>query len=406
MKSFLIILLSIVSIGINAQVITGAARLDARYFSGYTNVVQCGAVGDGVTDNTQVIQKASDDLHNLGGGILFIPAGTFKISSLTIYNDVSLQGTGMQSSVLKSNSATTLINFKNTSLSNYQNNGVMHNIIRDIRLDGDSIGTIGISMKNIAVSAFYNIGISGFTQYGAYAKGVLIEGFYNCRFVYNSTAFYADSVRSPLQPMPVASNAVVFHNCTFSANNKWAIDYNNSQQITVQNCVIELNGTTADTTTGCIKFTGGNSWGYTNHIGLIVDNSWFEGNKGIGILLNNPAFNARNSFINSNITQNYTTYDLKIIGTSYINAVESLGGSLEKVVVHGALASYTNNGTFNSSMRLRSGGMQYERMTTTYITTSQRDAIVSPPRGMEIFNTTTSTKEFYNGTAWKTVTTN
>jgi hypothetical protein len=46
-------------------------------------------------------------------------------------------------------------------------------------------------------------------------------------------------------------------------------------------------------------------------------------------------------------------------------------------------------------------GFLIPRMTTT-----QRDAITSPAEGLEIYNLTTHTKEFYNGTVWKTITTN
>lgn len=43
-------------------------------------------------------------------------------------------------------------------------------------------------------------------------------------------------------------------------------------------------------------------------------------------------------------------------------------------------------------------GVRLPRMTTT-----QRDAISSPAEGLEIYNTTTHTKDFYNGTAWKQI---
>jgi hypothetical protein len=35
------------------------------------------------------------------------------------------------------------------------------------------------------------------------------------------------------------------------------------------------------------------------------------------------------------------------------------------------------------------------------ITTTQRDAISSPLEGLEIYNTTTHTKDYFNGTVWK-----
>jgi hypothetical protein len=40
------------------------------------------------------------------------------------------------------------------------------------------------------------------------------------------------------------------------------------------------------------------------------------------------------------------------------------------------------------------------------MTTAQRDAITSPAEGLEIYNLTTHTKDFFNGTVWKTILTN
>ncbi len=38
------------------------------------------------------------------------------------------------------------------------------------------------------------------------------------------------------------------------------------------------------------------------------------------------------------------------------------------------------------------------------MTTAERDAIVNPPEGLEIYNLTTHKKNFYNGSAWEQVT--
>jgi hypothetical protein len=43
---------------------------------------------------------------------------------------------------------------------------------------------------------------------------------------------------------------------------------------------------------------------------------------------------------------------------------------------------------------------------TPRMSTTQRDAIASPAEGLEIYNLTDHTKQFYNGTVWKTITTN
>ena len=58
-----------------------------------TNVVQYGAVGDGVTDDVQAFKKAISEAQNFGGGTVFIPEGAYYLSeALTLPNNVVLRG--------------------------------------------------------------------------------------------------------------------------------------------------------------------------------------------------------------------------------------------------------------------------------------------------------------------------
>jgi hypothetical protein len=61
-----------------------------------------GAVGDGVADDTAAIQAALDAVGAAGGGVVYVPAGTYLISSdLTIPDKVFLVGAGPQATVIK-----------------------------------------------------------------------------------------------------------------------------------------------------------------------------------------------------------------------------------------------------------------------------------------------------------------
>ncbi|MBM3495938.1 MAG: hypothetical protein FJX72_16685, partial [Armatimonadetes bacterium] len=61
---------------------------------GQWNVVTAGAVGDGVTDCTEVFQKTLDEAAKAGGGVVNVPAGRFCIKgNLSIPACVTLQGT-------------------------------------------------------------------------------------------------------------------------------------------------------------------------------------------------------------------------------------------------------------------------------------------------------------------------
>ncbi len=54
------------------------------------NIKSFGALGDGLSINTIAIQKAIDQAHAAGGGIVLIPAGKFVSGSIVLKNGVEL----------------------------------------------------------------------------------------------------------------------------------------------------------------------------------------------------------------------------------------------------------------------------------------------------------------------------
>lgn len=88
------------------------------------NVREFGARGDGVTDDTLSIQAAIDDAVKADGGIVYVPAGTYKVSTppgtscadqpycaaLHVYgSDVSVVGEGRAASTLTNGSETNIL---------------------------------------------------------------------------------------------------------------------------------------------------------------------------------------------------------------------------------------------------------------------------------------------------------
>lgn len=67
----------------------------------FNNVKSYGAMGDGVNDDTDSIQQAIDEVYAGGGGIVYFPAGFYLVRGLIIRDNVTLQGVGKQSSVIK-----------------------------------------------------------------------------------------------------------------------------------------------------------------------------------------------------------------------------------------------------------------------------------------------------------------
>jgi hypothetical protein len=66
------------------------------------NVKSYNAKGDDSTDDTAAIQSAIDVVHAAGGGTVFFPKGTYKITApLKIYSNITLVGVGSPLSVIR-----------------------------------------------------------------------------------------------------------------------------------------------------------------------------------------------------------------------------------------------------------------------------------------------------------------
>ena len=88
--------------------LSSATRDSISRAHNYINVRSYGAVGDGVTDDTDAIQAAIDYAYALGGGTVFFANGTYLVSKkrtyscLVTYAGIKLLGTGARNSGLYS----------------------------------------------------------------------------------------------------------------------------------------------------------------------------------------------------------------------------------------------------------------------------------------------------------------
>jgi Pectate lyase superfamily protein len=58
------------------------------------DIRSAGAVGDGQTDDTAAIQRAVDEVHGAGGGVVTFPRGTYIVRSVRIYPGITFIGQG------------------------------------------------------------------------------------------------------------------------------------------------------------------------------------------------------------------------------------------------------------------------------------------------------------------------
>lgn len=111
-----------------------------------------GALGDGVTDDTAAIQAAINACATAGGGVVFVPSGTYVVTQLTInaQDHVQLVGAGA-SSVIKwvwnaATAAGSMITITSSS----------HTVIAELRLDGSGLTNPSAARDNHLVKITNN----------------------------------------------------------------------------------------------------------------------------------------------------------------------------------------------------------------------------------------------------------
>jgi hypothetical protein len=135
-----------------------SASLTTGLFTGVYNVkTDYGAIGDGVANDTTPVQNAIDAANTAGGGVVFIPRGTFLVTGLTLKDNVTIQGTNWRASIIKSTTNAKIISVATSAF-----NGT----IRDLKI----LGSVSAGSNQVGLE------LNGNTDYwGATVKDVWIE---------------------------------------------------------------------------------------------------------------------------------------------------------------------------------------------------------------------------------------
>lgn len=175
-----------------------------------TNVKDFGAVGDGVTDDTQAIQTALDTVASPDDGtirrvptLLYFPEGTYRISdTLRIERTrdyvagLHIIGAGVSGTIIsQSNKEADILRLATTS-GNFRSF-----IMENIYLTG---GRDGISTANTAYLKFNNITFNQIRRFALRQQTAQNDRFYNCWWVHTAECAYLQD-----------SGTTYFENCLF-----------------------------------------------------------------------------------------------------------------------------------------------------------------------------------------------
>lgn len=243
-----------------------------RLFSGAVNVRWFGATGDGATNDTDAIQDTIDYVYANNLGTVFIPAGTYLVTALTITwadanKTVNIVGAGKRNTVIGKSGGTT------TALLTLDGDAALESFsdIRDLMFEGTSKAFDGIKMVDVARFTIDNVDFNDCAK-GIHSTGGLIWEARKCYFTNNDYGVYT-------RAGTIQSNLIKLYDCGFQTNSSFGCDIGKADGVTIENCDIEGNGTAADTATGgvILRDTGDDSTGVCK---FTIRDCWFEGGKG------------------------------------------------------------------------------------------------------------------------------
>jgi hypothetical protein len=151
------------------------------------------AVGDGVADDRAAIQAAIDAANSAAGGIVFLPKGTYKVTTtpLILKSNVSVIGVG-HSSVIKGSIDTGhgLITMGTPGVYSTSKTLNTRVVLKDFKIHADASGSHGCHLRNTSYLIIDNVEVEGYGITGLIRQSLWFE---HCDFVHIKAPTVHDS---------------------------------------------------------------------------------------------------------------------------------------------------------------------------------------------------------------------
>lgn len=262
------------------------------------NVKTYGAIGDNSTDDTIAIQNAINAAHNQGGGVVVFPGAIYRITTpLTLYSSISLQGVGMESTIIHQTAA---------SMDGLQGSGLSSVGLYDLTLQGNGSGStpgssgsgVNLTYGSAGNNPFHNFRNVRVTNWGA--DGIRIQ----TPIVSNFQKVYSSYNGGHGFNWYEGGTSCNFQDCWARQNSEAGYRFYTSVYQSLTGCAADNNGTNYMVVNAqSIGFFGCGSegalvnGGLYNGYGWYIDNSsvikldacWITDNRNLGVWVTNGA---------------------------------------------------------------------------------------------------------------------
>ena len=147
----------------------------------FFNVKDYGATGDGTTDDTASIAAAITAAASAGGGMVFVPQGTYMVSAtLALTTNITLAGAGHGATLIKRSANIPIISVYGPATTNH----VLNIGIRDLAVHGNDMTATAIDVVYVSMLYMTNVSINSVSGIGMDLVEVWDSRFINLFFLF------------------------------------------------------------------------------------------------------------------------------------------------------------------------------------------------------------------------------